>query len=287
MHARGVVPDEERLVGLLGAIHEALGLLDQHFVEGLHVVFGVAALLPHLVIRGHILERLERAFVDDALLADLAPARHHRRIVGIGRVGMHQVARAVFVDPVLRIVEPVRIGHRVEVVEVTEEFVEAVHRRQIFVQVAEMVLAELAGGVAHRFEQKRRRHRLLRHADVGAGLADRGEPGAQRNLPGDEVGAAGGAARFGVVVGEAHAVGGELVEVRRLAGHDALVIGADIEPADIVAHDDENVRLLAGGRRLLRLRDGLLHACGRAQRRCCGERRAGEQHIAAIECAVF
>ena len=106
-------------------------------------------------------------------------------------------------------------------------------------------------------------------------------------MPGDEVGAAGGAARFGVVVGESHALGGELVEVRRLAGHDALVIGADIEPADVVTHDDENVRLLAGRRCLLRLRDGLLHARGRAQRRRGGERRAGEQHIAAIECGVF
>ena len=200
---------------------------------------------------------------------------------------MHKIARAVFVDPVLRIVEPVRIGHRIEVIEVTEEFVEAVQRRQIFVQVAEMVLAELAGGVTHRFEQQRRGHRLLRHADVGAGLADRGETGAQRNLPGDEVGAAGGAARFGVVVGEAHAVGGKLVEVRRLARHDALVIGADIEPADIVAHDDENVRLLACRRSLLRLRDGFLNACSRAQRRCGGQRRAGEQHIAAAQCGFI
>ena len=46
VHARGVVPDEERLAVLLGLIHEALAVLDQHLVEGLHVVFGGAALLP-------------------------------------------------------------------------------------------------------------------------------------------------------------------------------------------------------------------------------------------------
>ena len=103
VHARGVVPDEERLAGRLGLIHEPLRVLNQNFVEGLHVVFGVAALLPHLVIRAHVLERLQRTFVDDALLADLAPARHHGRIVSIGRLGMNQVARAVFVDPVLRV----------------------------------------------------------------------------------------------------------------------------------------------------------------------------------------
>ena len=39
---------------------------------------------------------------------------------------------------------------------------------------------------------------------------------------------------------------GQLVEVRRLAGHDAPVIGADVEPADVVAHDDDDVGLLGG-----------------------------------------
>src|ERR1700733_1387053 len=38
----------------------------------------------------------------------------------------------------LRVIEPIRIRHRVEVIEVAEEFVEAVHGRQVFVQVAEM-----------------------------------------------------------------------------------------------------------------------------------------------------
>jgi hypothetical protein len=41
----------------------------------------------------------------------------------------------------------------VEVVEIAEELIEAVHRRQEFVAVAEMVLAELAGGVAERFQR--------------------------------------------------------------------------------------------------------------------------------------
>ena len=41
----------------------------------------------------------------------------------------------------------------VEVVEVAEELVEAVDRRQVLVPVAQVVLAELAGGVAERLEQ--------------------------------------------------------------------------------------------------------------------------------------
>ena len=220
------------------------GVVDQHFVEGLHVVFGVAAFLPHLVIRGHILKGFQRPLVDNALFADLAPARHHRRVVGVGRIAMHQIARPIFVDPILWIVEPVRIGHGVEVIQITKEFIEAVQRRQVFVQVAEMVFPKLSRGVAHRLQYQRCCHGLVRHADVGASLADRRKARAQRDLPGDEVGAAGGAARFRVVVGEAHAIGGELVEIRRLAGHDALVIGADIVHADVVTHDDDNVGLL-------------------------------------------
>ena len=128
----------------------------------------------------------------------------------------------------LRIVRVARVFHRVEVIEVAEELIEAVHGRQELVEVAEMVLAELAGGVAHRLERRGDGRRLRGHADWRAGLADRGQSGADRQFAGDEVGAARRAARLGVVVGEPHALGGELVEVRRPAGHHALVVGADV-----------------------------------------------------------
>jgi hypothetical protein len=155
-----------------------------------------------------------------------------------------------------------------------------VQRRQEFVQIAEMVLAELAGCVAERFERCGKRAGLVRDSDIGAGLADCRQACAERNLAGDEIGAAGRAARFSVVVGEAHAIGGELVEIRRLAGHDALVIGADVEPADIVAHDDQDVRLTPR-RRLLRLRHGCFNS--RTERRCRGKRCAGQKHVAPID----
>ena len=148
------------------------------------------------------------------------------------------------VQQVLRIVGMRRVFHRVEVIEVAEEFVEAVHGRQELVLVAEVVLAELAGGVAHALERGRDRHGLRRNADRRAGLADRGHAGADRQLAGDEVGAARRAARLGVVVGEQHALGGELVEVRRPPGHHAAVVGADVPHADVVAHDDDDVRPL-------------------------------------------
>ena len=134
---------------------------------------------------------------------------------------MEHVARADLVLELWRVGGVRRVLHRVEVVEVAEELVEAVDGRQVLVAVAEVVLAELPGGVALRLERRGDRRSLGRHADLRAGLTDGGEPGADRKLAGDEVRAPRRAARLGVVVGEAHALGGEPVEVRRSARHHA------------------------------------------------------------------
>ncbi len=133
------------------------------------------------------------------------------------------------------------VFHRVEVIEIAVEFVEPVHRGQELVFVAKMVLAELAGGVAHSFESGGNRHGLRRQPDGRAGLADGGHAGADRQFAGDEVGASRRAACLGVVVGEYHSLGGDLVEVRRAARHQAAVVGADVPHADVVAHDDDDV----------------------------------------------
>ena len=71
-----------------------------------------------------------------------------------------------------------RVFHRVEMIEVAEELIEAVDGRQELVEVAQVVLAELAGGISHRLERGRDGRRLCRHADRRTGLADCGQPGA-------------------------------------------------------------------------------------------------------------
>ena len=76
-----------------------------------------------------------------------------------------------------------------------------------------------------------------------AGQADLGEAGADRRLAGDEGGAAGGAALLAVPVGEQRALLGDAVDVGRPVAHHAVVVGADVELADVVAPDDEDVRL--------------------------------------------
>ena len=243
----GVVPEEERLAGVLGLLHEADRILDQILVEGGHVVFGVANPLALAAIRrASGVGRRKRAFVDDLLLADFAPTRIDGRVVGVARPAMHAdcAVRLRCGRRIRWIRVPVRIRHGVEVIQIAEELIEAVHAGQIFVQVAEMVLAELTGGVAHRLERGGDGRRLCRQADIGACLTHGGQSGADRQFACDEIRATGGAARFSIVVGEAHSFRREPVEIRRLSRHDALMIGANIEPTNIVAHNEEDVRLL-------------------------------------------
>ena len=124
---------------------------------------------------------------------------------------------------VLRIVGMLRLFFRVQVVEVAEELVEPVCGRQHLVAVAEVVLAELAGHVALRLEQRGDGRVFLLHALGRARQADLGEAGADGRLPGDERRAAGGAALLAVPVGEQRAFLGDAVDVRRLVAHHALL----------------------------------------------------------------
>ena len=137
----------------------------------------------------------------------------------------------------------------VEVVEIAEKLVEAVVRGQHLVAVAEVVLAELAGHVALRLEHRRDRRILGPHALGGAGKSDLGQAGADRCLPGDERGASRRAALLTVPIGEGRAVAADRVDVGRAVAHHAHVVGAQVESADVVAPDHQDVRLARRGGR--------------------------------------
>ena len=78
---------------------------------------------------------------------------------------MHATASVIAFGPV----GPLRLFLGIQVVEVAEELVEAVNGRQKLVPVAQMVLAELAGGIAQRLQR-------LGDGDI-AGLQADGAPG--------------------------------------------------------------------------------------------------------------
>ncbi len=107
VHTRGVEPDEERLARCFRLVDKFERLVADHLVDRFHVVFDA----------GHRMRR-QRPFVDDLLLADLAPAGLHGRIVLIARHTVQQVARADFVEERRRVIGVERILHRIEVIEI-------------------------------------------------------------------------------------------------------------------------------------------------------------------------
>src|SRR5882672_10726011 len=106
-----------------------------------------------------------------------------------------------------------------------------------------MVLAELTGRVAHRLEQFCERWVFLLETFLSARDADLEQAGAIATLPGDERGAARRAGLLRVEVGEDRTLFGDAVDVWRAVAHHAAVVGADVPVADVVAEDDEDIRL--------------------------------------------
>ena len=142
--------------------------------------------------------------------------------------------------------------HRIEVIEIAPEFLEAVRGRQRVGVVAEMVLAELAGVVAEIEQELGERRRAGPQIGRAAGQLRRDHAGAQRIHAGEEGIAPRRAALLGVIVHEDRTFVADAIDVGRFADHQAAVVDARLHPADVVAHDEEDVGLLL----LLSLRRG-------------------------------
>ena len=79
-----------------------------------------------------------------------------------------------------------------------------------------------------------------------AGQLRRDHARAQRIHAGEEGVAPGGAALHGDVVHEDRALVPDAVDVGRFADHQAAMVDARLHPADVVAHDEQDVGLLIG-----------------------------------------
>ena len=123
---------------------------------------------------------------------------------------------------VLGIVRPFRLLLGIEVIEVAEEFVEAVLGRQILVAIAEMVLAELPGCIAERLERLGDGHVAILQSDRAApGMPTLQRPVRRQPWPVMKVERPAVQLFSRVVVGEHHAFLGDAIDVRRAVAHHA------------------------------------------------------------------
>src|SRR5882757_3354811 len=126
VHPRRVEPAEERLAGLGLAIDEIHRGGRSLIVDRFHTLL------------------CQWTGVFNGLLADTTKAWIFRGVVPVGGLALHDTARAQVgaESGIARVVEVLRFFLCVEVIEIAEEFVEAMYGGQKFVAVAEMVLAE-------------------------------------------------------------------------------------------------------------------------------------------------
>ena len=219
VHVRGVQPDEERGVAVLGLAHEAQGLGDHLVVDRLHPLLG------------------ERPGVLDALGAVVVGP-------GVDDPSRAEVLAEVRELLLGRVVLLLGLLLGVEVVQVAEELIEPVGRGEELVTVTEVVLAELAGGVPEGLEGSCDGRVLGPQPKVHAGHPHLGQAGAVGVLTGDERGSPCGAALLAVVVGEPDTLSCDAVDVRCPIAHQTLAVAAQVGDADVVAPDDEDVRLV-------------------------------------------
>ena len=136
VHARGRQPGKPGRAGFRVAFDEVHGAADELLVGGLHALLG------------------QRTGVLALLHAHRAEARIIDVARGVGGLAVEHAARTELGTElrVLRVVRVLRLFLCIQVIEVAIELVEAMHRRQELIAVAEVVLTELAGGVTQRLQ---------------------------------------------------------------------------------------------------------------------------------------
>src|SRR6516225_5340476 len=126
-------------------------------------------------------------------------------------------------------------------VEVAKELVETMNSRQELVPVAKMILAELTSRVTQGLQKICDSGVFRLKAEFRARQAYLGQPGTDRGLSRDEGGPTGCTALLAVPVGEHRAFFDDAIDVRRAVAQDSVVVGTDIEPADVISPDDQYI----------------------------------------------
>jgi len=224
MHAGRVPPAHPRPACFVLAFNEVLGRRERLLVDGLHPLPCQRARVFDLLLASR-----QRLALEYAAGAELLEER-----LAVGQLQIRGIV-AVF-----------RLFLGVEVVQVAQEFVEPVHGGQVCVEVALVILAKLPGGVALGFEHRGEGYvgllpslRSVWHANFGHARANR-HAAVEKRRP------AGGATLLAVVVGEADALRGNPVDVRRAVAHHAAVVVADVPGADVIAPDNQDIRFVLG-----------------------------------------
>ena len=213
MHGRCVVPKKEWLVGFVRLVDEPQRLFRDFVVDGFHALF-----------------RQRPGILDFLAALAVGPAVEHT-----SRPELLLELRVLWIIGVFGLL------FRIQVIEIAEELVEAMHRRQELILVAEMVFSELTRGVTERLEKFGDRGIFRAETNISPGHTDLGQPSANGVLAGYERGASRSAALLTVIVGEGNPLIGDSIDIGRAVSHLSAAVVTDVPPSDIVAPEYKNV----------------------------------------------
>ena len=227
MHGCRVEPQKERLTRLVALVDEAESSFGNLIVNRFHAFLG------------------QGTSVLDRLLAYPAKTGIDGWIILVGGGAVHDPSRPEFLEKtrIFGIVDVFRFLFRVQVIEVAEELVKSMRRGQVFIPVAKMVLAELAGRVAKRFEHFRDGGIFCLQAESRPRHADLRHARAEWVLASDEGGTSSRAALLAVVVGKGDTFVGNAVDVWRAITHQAPAVPTDVPHANVIAPYNQDIGL--------------------------------------------
>ena len=125
--------------------------------------------------------------------------------------------------------------------------IKAVIGGKVFITVAKMVFAELAGSLAETLHHHAHRRIELAETHGGTWEADLGETGPETMLTGQEGRPAGRATLFAIVVQKPDAFICDSINVRGRVAHQTIAVGTDVGNPDVITEDDKNVGLVCCG----------------------------------------
>src|SRR6185503_15815701 len=190
----------------------------------------------------------ERSSILDFLFADTTIPLIDRGIIGVGGPAMENAARCEFFVEFGEIFfgRPIwefRFLFGIQVIEIAEEFMKPVNRRQVFVSISQMIFAELSSGVSQRLQKFRYGCILAFDTNSRPRNADFGETGSKAALSRNERRSTCRAALFPIGIRKQHSFIGQSVYIGCPVAHHAMTVTTEILNTDIVTPDNQNVWL--------------------------------------------
>ena len=209
MHAGGVHPHEEWLFGLVRAIDEIQTGVQKLLIRGFHAFASHRTGIFDFAVGGGFNDATWTIFFGELRILGV--------VIGLG------------------------LFFSVQVVEVTEKFIETVVGWQMIILITQMVLTELRSCVTMVLDQVGNGRCPVRRAMRGTRHADGQHTGTKWMLTKNERSAACGTGLLRIGIGEKCAFAGDTIDVGGLVTHDTVIVGTDIVHTHIITPDNQNI----------------------------------------------